>query len=66
VAHAYNPSYSGGRNQEDHSLKPETLSRKKHFTKKGLVEWVKVQALSSNPSTAKTKQQQKDILAKNK
>jgi hypothetical protein len=22
VAHAYNPSYSGGRNQEDHGLKP--------------------------------------------
>jgi hypothetical protein len=22
VAHAYNPSYSGGRDQEDHSLKP--------------------------------------------
>jgi hypothetical protein len=22
VAHAYNPTYSGGRNQEDHILKP--------------------------------------------
>jgi hypothetical protein len=22
VSHAYNPSYSGGRNQEDHGLKP--------------------------------------------
>jgi hypothetical protein len=22
VAHAYNPNYSGGRDQEDHSLKP--------------------------------------------
>jgi hypothetical protein len=22
VAHAYNPSYSGGRDQEDHGLKP--------------------------------------------
>jgi hypothetical protein len=22
VAHTYNPSYSGGRDQEDHSLKP--------------------------------------------
>jgi hypothetical protein len=22
VAHAYNPSYSGGRGQEDHDLKP--------------------------------------------
>jgi hypothetical protein len=33
VAHAYNPSYLGGRNQEDHSSKPaqtvgETLSQK--------------------------------------
>jgi hypothetical protein len=34
VAHAYNPSYSGGRDKEDYSLKPawkivcETLSRK--------------------------------------
>jgi hypothetical protein len=33
----------------------ETLSRKKRFTKIGLVEWLKVQALSSNPSTAKKK-----------
>jgi hypothetical protein len=28
---------------------------KKTFTKKGLVEWLKVYALSSNPSTAKRK-----------
>jgi hypothetical protein len=34
VAHGYNSSYSGGRDQEDHSLKParlivcETLSQK--------------------------------------
>jgi hypothetical protein len=33
----------------------ETLSRKKNFTKKGLVEWLKVKVLSSNPSTAKKK-----------
>jgi hypothetical protein len=26
VAHAYNPSYSGGRNQEDRSLKPARRS----------------------------------------
>jgi hypothetical protein len=31
----------------------ETLSRKKAFTKTGLVEWLKVKALSSSPSTAK-------------
>jgi hypothetical protein len=30
-------------------------SQKKTHHKKGLVEWVKVQALSSNPSTAKKK-----------
>jgi hypothetical protein len=30
VAHAYNPSYSGGRDQEDHSSKPggKTLTQK--------------------------------------
>jgi hypothetical protein len=31
----------------------ETLSQKKRITKKGLVEWLKVYALRSNPSTAK-------------
>jgi hypothetical protein len=37
----------------------ETLSRK-YLTQKGLVEWLKVEALSSSPSTAKkTKQNQK-------
>jgi hypothetical protein len=48
VAHACNPSYSGGRDQEDHSLKlvprervRETLSRTKVITKKGLAEWLK-------------------------
>jgi hypothetical protein len=43
MAHAYNPSYSGGRDQEDRSSKPawanslETLSQKKKkpITKKG-------------------------------
>jgi hypothetical protein len=28
VAHDCNPSYLGGRDQEDHSLKPDTLSQK--------------------------------------
>jgi hypothetical protein len=48
VAHTCNPSHSGGRDQEDHSLKPTWAisSRdpilKKPFTKKGLVEWLKV------------------------
>jgi hypothetical protein len=38
---AHNPSYSGGRNQEDHGSKPvgeighETVSQKKSITEKG-------------------------------
>jgi hypothetical protein len=62
VAHAYNPSYSGGRDQEDHGLKPawanssqDPILKKKKIRKKGLVEWLKVKALSSNPITAKKK-----------
>jgi hypothetical protein len=51
VAHAYNPSYSGGRDQEDCSSKPWF---KKTLHKKGLV-WLKVKALSSSPSTEKKK-----------
>jgi hypothetical protein len=41
VAHAYNPSYSGGRDQEDHGLKPTQANSwrdpisKKPITKKG-------------------------------
>jgi hypothetical protein len=54
VAHACNPSYSGGRDQEDLGLKPaqgkklpENLSRKTIFKNRaGGV------ALSSSPSTA--------------
>jgi hypothetical protein len=49
VAHAFNPSYPGGRDQEDHSLKPaqanssqHPILKKKKITKKGLVEWLKV------------------------
>jgi hypothetical protein len=61
VAHAYNPSYSGGRDQEDHGSKPiwanssRDPTSKKPFTKIGLVEWLKVRALSSSPNTAKKK-----------
>jgi hypothetical protein len=33
----------------------ETLSRKKNITRKGLMEWLKVRVLSSNPSTIKNK-----------
>jgi hypothetical protein len=65
VAHASNPSYSGGRDQEDHSSKPAQANSsrdsylKKPFTKIGLVEWLKVKALSSSPSTGKKKRERK-------
>jgi hypothetical protein len=48
VAHACNPSYSGGRDQENHGLKPAQAKSlqdpilKKNHHKKGLVEWLKV------------------------
>jgi hypothetical protein len=47
VAHACNPSYLGGRDQEDHDSKPTRANslrpylKKKKITK-GLVEWHKV------------------------
>jgi hypothetical protein len=59
VAHACNPSHSEGRDEEDQSSKPAQANSstrpylEKPFTKIGLVEWLKVKALSSNPSTAK-------------
>jgi hypothetical protein len=48
VAHACKPSYSGGRDQEDPSLKSAWANSsgrpylEKPFTKIGLVEWLKV------------------------
>jgi hypothetical protein len=60
VAHTCNPSYSGGRDQEDLHLKPGQANSLcepilKKTNKKGLVEWLK--ALSSSPRTTnKTKQ----------
>jgi hypothetical protein len=48
VAHACNPSYSGGRDQEDCGLKPPGANSlrdpisKKLLSIKGLVEWLKV------------------------
>jgi hypothetical protein len=59
VAHACNPSYPGGRDQEDHCSKPAWRNSsvrpclKKPFTTIGLMEWLKVKALSSSPSTTK-------------
>jgi hypothetical protein len=50
VAHACNPSYSGGSDQKDRDSKPARanssarLYLKKSFTKIGLVEWLKVKA----------------------
>jgi hypothetical protein len=49
VVHTCNPSYSGGRDQEDLGSKPphrqivqETIAQKKTLHKKGLVEWLEV------------------------
>jgi hypothetical protein len=48
VVHIYNPSYSGGRDEEDLGLKPGWANSsqdpisEKPITKKGLVEWLKV------------------------
>jgi hypothetical protein len=49
VAHACNPSYSEGRDQEDCCLKPDQTNslrapsqKKKKNHKKGLAEWLKV------------------------
>jgi hypothetical protein len=65
VAHAYNPSYSGGGDQGTHGSKPawansprDPILKKTHH-KKGLVEWLKVLALSSSPSTVKKKNSSK-------
>jgi hypothetical protein len=47
VAHVCNPSYSGGRDQEVHSLKPVWANSLRPYLKnthyrKGLVEWLTV------------------------
>jgi hypothetical protein len=65
VAHACNPSYSGGRDQEDRGLmtawanSSHTLSQKTLSQKIGLVEWLKVKALSLSLSTKKKKKKKK-------
>jgi hypothetical protein len=58
VAHTYNPSYSGCKDQGLSSkLAWANISTRpyleKPFTKIGLVEWLKVKALSSSPHTKK-------------
>jgi hypothetical protein len=58
VVHTCNPSYSRGRDHEDlssNSTSSMTPYLEKPFTKMGLVEWLKVKALSSHPRTEKKK-----------
>jgi hypothetical protein len=62
VAHPCNPGYSGGRDQEDCCVSEASQDKEfwrpyleKNHHRKGLVEQLKVQTLSSNPSTAKKK-----------
>jgi hypothetical protein len=61
VAHTCNPSYAGGTDQEECCSKPAWANSskrpylKKPFTKIGLVEWLKVEALSSSLSSMKKK-----------
>jgi hypothetical protein len=62
VAHTCNPSYPGGRDQEHLILKPAWANSSrdpisKIPSQKGLVEWLKVKAVSSNPSAAKKQKQ---------
>jgi hypothetical protein len=56
VAHAYNLSYSGGRNQPAQENSSSRHYLENPFTKIRLVEWLKVKALSSSPSTEKKNQ----------
>jgi hypothetical protein len=63
VAQACNPNYSEGRDLEDFGLTSAGGEKfglrepmlKKPITRKGLVEWLKVKAPSSSPSTKKKK-----------
>jgi hypothetical protein len=59
VAHTCSPSYAGDRDQEDPGSKPAQANSsvrpylEKTNHKKELAEWLKVKALSSNPTTTK-------------
>jgi hypothetical protein len=60
VAHICNPSYSEDGDQEGCGLKPAQANSLrdpilKNPSQKGLMEWLKVKALISNPSTTHTK-----------
>jgi hypothetical protein len=62
----YNPSYSGGRDQKDRSSKPARVNSsqdpisKNPSQKIGLVEWLRVKALSCSPSTTKKKKKEEE------
>jgi hypothetical protein len=70
MAHICNPSYSGGRDQEDCNLKPAQANSsqdpisKNPITKIRLVEWLKVKDLSSSSSTEKEKKRNKTKIYK--
>jgi hypothetical protein len=61
TAYTYNPSYSEAEirritvRSQPRQIVCKTLSQEKPITKIGLLEWLKVQALSSSPSTAEKK-----------
>jgi hypothetical protein len=67
-----NPSYSGGRDQEDCSSKPAQSNSlqdpisKKPVTKIGLVEWLRMKVLSSSPSTTKKKKSKCSVTSNNR
>jgi hypothetical protein len=68
MAHVCNPSYSAGRDQEDHDSMPaqgncsQDPILEKNITKIGLMEWLKVKAPSSNPNTERKTKTKKSIL----
>jgi hypothetical protein len=67
VAHSYNPSYSGDRdhrtitvrNQLGQIVCEHPISKIPNTKKGGLVEWLKVRAMSSSPSTEERKKKKK-------
>jgi hypothetical protein len=67
VAQACNPSYSRGRDLEDHASKPAWANRlqnpilKTPITKKRLVEWLKVKDLSVLQKKKKRKKERSQI-----
>jgi hypothetical protein len=64
---ACNPSYSGGRDQEDLSSKPAgqqfvRLYFDKTYHKKGLVEWLKCRLLVQTTVLQQKRQEENDVL----